>query len=65
MTWQTPFLRSLIALLATTAIGFNSVRAQTTPAAPTSSSSSKPADEVVTLSPFEVVSDTRGYFSAT
>ena len=41
--------------------------AQTTPtppAPPTGGASANPADEVVTLSPFEVVSDTRGYFSA-
>jgi len=40
--------------------------AQTAPApAPTSPASpARPADEVVTLSPFEVVSDTKGYYSA-
>src|SRR5215212_5637723 len=68
-TRLTSLLRLFLAASACAAIFIgHSARGQAAPAASTSTGPSpaqpKSTDEVVALSPFEVVSDTRGYFSA-
>jgi hypothetical protein len=62
-TGLTSLLRLLVAAQACASIFIcSSLRGQVAPA--TSPTQPKPAEEVVTLSPFEVVSDTKGYFAS-
>jgi hypothetical protein len=61
------FRTLVVAHVCATIFIFNSTSAQVAPASPASSSSStqpKSTDEVVALSPFEVVSDTKGYYAS-
>ena len=66
LTKRSLLLRRCLALAAACAVALPcaALRAQVAPTQPPKDGSTPPSDEVVTLSPFEVISDNKGYFAS-